>query len=143
MGLFLGIDIGTSGTKAIVVDESGVVRGTGSVEYPLYTPKPNWAEQDPEDWWKGTVGATRKAIEAAGWTEGRRRNRLFGQMHGAVLLDSADKVLRPAILWCDQRTAAECDEITGAHRSTETAGADLQQGAGRVYCSENCVGQKP
>ena len=123
MGLFLGIDIGTSGTKAIVVDESGVVRGTGSVEYPLYTPKPNWAEQDPEDWWKGTVGATRKAIEAAG-VDGKDVAGIgfSGQMHGAVLLDSADKVLRPAILWCDQRTAAECDEITeriGARRLLE------------------------
>jgi xylulokinase len=123
VGLFLGIDIGTSGTKAIVVDEAGVVRGTGAVEYPLYTPKPNWAEQDPEDWWKGTVGSTRKAVEAAG-ADGKDIAGIgfSGQMHGAVLLDSADSVLRPAILWCDQRTAAECDEITeriGARRLLE------------------------
>lgn len=120
MGFFLGIDIGTSATKAIVVDGDGKVRGSGTVEYPLYTPRPNWAEQDPEDWWQGTVGSTRKAIESAG-IDGYDISAIgfSGQMHGAVLLDSSDRVLRPAILWCDQRTAQECDEITdriGARR---------------------------
>jgi len=123
VGFFLGIDIGTSATKAIVIDGDGRVVGSGTVEYPLYTPRPNWAEQDPEDWWKGTVGSTRRAIESAGISGDDISGIGFsGQMHGAVLLDSADRVLRPAILWCDQRTAQECDEITetvGARRLLE------------------------
>jgi len=123
VSFFLGIDIGTSATKAVVIDGDGRVRGSGTVEYPLYTPRPNWAEQDPEDWWKATVGSTRKAIESAG-IDGKDVGGIgfSGQMHGAVLLDSSDKVLRPAILWCDQRTAQECEEITdkiGARRLLE------------------------
>lgn len=123
MGFFIGIDVGTSGTKAIVVDSEGVVRGSGTIEYPLYTPRPNWAEQDPEDWWKGTVGATRKAIESSG-IDGRDISGIgfSGQMHGSVFLDANNRVLRPAILWCDQRTAAECEEIyerVGARRVLE------------------------
>lgn len=115
MSYLLGIDVGTSGTKALVIDTAldGAVAGSATVTYPLYTPKPLWAEQDPEDWWQATISAVGQAIEKAG-IEGKdvRGIGLSGQMHGSVFLDEADRVLRPAILWCDQRTAAECDWIT-------------------------------
>lgn len=115
MSYLLGIDVGTSGTKALVIDtaQDGAVVGSSTVTYPLYTPKPLWAEQDPEDWWQATVAAIGQAIKHAG-IEGRQIKGigLSGQMHGAVFLDESNQVLRPSILWCDQRTAAECDWIT-------------------------------
>lgn len=110
MGFFLGIDIGTSATKAIVIDGDGRVVGSGTVEYPLYTPRPNWAEQDPEDWWKGTVGSTRRAIESAGISGDDISGIGFsGQMHGAVLLDSADR-------YSDQQYSG----VTSAQRKSAT-----------------------
>lgn len=115
MSYLLGIDVGTSGTKALVIDtaQDGAVIGSATVTYPLYTPKPLWAEQYPEDWWRATAAAIAQSIERAG-IEGKaiRGIGLSGQMHGAVFLDGDDRVLRPSILWCDQRTAAECEWIT-------------------------------
>lgn len=115
MSYLLGIDIGTSGTKALVIDtaQGGLVVGSATAEYPLYTPKPLWAEQNPEDWWQGTIAAVSQAIQKAG-IEGKQIKGigLSGQMHGAVFLDEGSQALRPSILWCDQRTAAECDWIT-------------------------------
>lgn len=108
--LFLGIDVGTSGLKALVVDRDGRVRGRGLAEYPLHIPQPLWAEQDPDDWWAGAATAVRSALaEADGGPVGAVG--LTGQMHGSVFLDSDGYVIRPAILWCDQRTEAECHEI--------------------------------
>src|SRR3954447_3619272 len=108
MSVVAGLDIGTSGVKGLALDEHGAVLARAEVGYPLSTPHPGWAEQDPEDWWRATqqvLGALReKAGEPAGIG-------LSGQMHGLVVLDGADRVLRPAMLWNDQRTAAECDEI--------------------------------
>jgi xylulokinase len=94
----VGLDVGTTGVKAIRISETGEVLARHEEEYPLSTPRPGWAEQDPEDWWR----ATEKALVAVG-SEGPIG--LTGQMHGLVLLDAADRVLRPAILWNDQRTA--------------------------------------
>jgi xylulokinase len=112
----LGIDIGTSGTKTLVIDSArnGAVVGSSTHDYPLYTPKPLWAEQNPEDWWNATVTTIRQAMGKAN-VSGKdiKGIGLTGQMHGSVFLDDSDNVIRPAILWCDQRTVAECDWITG------------------------------
>ena len=117
---YLGLDIGTSGTKAIVIDEMGTIVGRGLVEYPLLTPRPLWAEQHPADWWRGACEATKAAIADAGVGPSTISGiGLTWQMHGSVFLDDADKVIRPAILWCDQRTAAQCEWNTkkvGAER---------------------------
>lgn len=113
MEYFLGIDVGTTGCKVVLIDEQGELKGKSVVEYPLYTPRPNWAEQNPEDWWQGTLQALRKIFEVSGvCPKDVAGLGLTGQMHGSVFLDEHNQVLRPAILWCDQRTARECQEIT-------------------------------
>ena len=113
MAYLLGIDIGTSGTKTLVIDESGKVVSSATDTYPLSTPKPLWAEQDPQDWWQATVSTVRKVLRESGVDAGEIRGiGLTGQMHGAVFLDADSEVLRPSILWCDQRTEAECEWIT-------------------------------
>ena len=109
MKYIIGIDIGTSGTKSVLFDLSGNVIASATAEYPLYQPQNGWAEQDPEDWWQA-VRTTLKEIapKAAGEIAGIG---LSGQMHSLVLLDRNNTVLRPAILWCDQRTGAQCEKI--------------------------------
>lgn len=116
MPLFLGIDTGTSGTKAVLIDESGVMLATDTQEYPLSTPHPQWAEQSPDrDWWPAAVAAIKAVIARAGISGDQIGGiGLTGQMHGSVFLDKAGDVLRPALLWCDARTGAECAEITEA-----------------------------
>lgn len=112
MSVFLGIDIGTSGTKTLAIDESGKILAEAMQTYPCYVPKPLWSEQDPEDWWKATVATVRKVVRQARLKPADVRGiGLSGQMHGSVFLDKNDKVIRRAILWNDQRTAAECAEI--------------------------------
>jgi xylulokinase len=115
VSVVLGIDASTTATKAILVDEAGVVRGIGTAEYAFSVPRPLWSEQEPHLWWDGTVAAIRSVLASTG-TSGSdvAAIGLTGQMHGAVLLDSAGDVLRPAILWNDQRTSAECDAIRRA-----------------------------
>jgi len=113
MGYFLGIDLGTGGARALVINEAGRVVGTATSEYPLMTARPLWAEQNPEDWWQGVCAAVPAACQKAGIAAREiAAVGLSGQMHGAVFLDTRGEVIRPAILWCDQRTAAECAEIT-------------------------------
>lgn len=116
MAYFLGIDTGTSGTKVLVADETGKVRATHTEEYPLSTPRPQWAEQDPEnDWWRAAQAAIPAVLAKAGISGvDIAAVGLTGQMHGSVFLDSGGNVLRPALLWCDSRTGAECVEITEA-----------------------------
>lgn len=112
MNYLLGIDISTTGAKALITDPSGCVLGTASTEYPLSTPQPLWSEQDPQDWWNAIVNSIRNVLKFTGVSsEDIISIGLTGQMHGLTLLDKAGQVLRPAILWNDQRTAAECDEI--------------------------------
>ena len=128
----LGIDVSTTATKAILVDEAGEVAGVGAAEYDYVVPRPLWSEQDPQLWWDGAQVAIRGALANAGvaGTDVAAVG-LAGQMHGAVLLDGADRPLRPAILWNDQRTAAECDEIrerVGAARLIELTGNDALTG---------------
>ena len=101
----IGIDVGTSAVKALAVSEDGEVLARREVAYPLSTPRPGWSEQNPDDWWK----ATKEALD--GLTDDVAGIGLSGQMHGLVTLDEAEKVIRPAILWNDQRTSAECAEI--------------------------------
>jgi len=110
--MFLGIDIGTSGVKAVVLDESGTVVGQGTAALTVQRPHPLWSEQDPESWWRATTAAVqaidpavRRAVRGVG---------LAGQMHGATLLGPDDRVLRPAILWNDGRSFAECQAMEAA-----------------------------
>ena len=126
MQYLLGLDVGTSGAKALLCDERGGVLATALAEYPLSTPRPLWSEQNPADWWRGTREAIQAVLKTAG-ADGSQVTALglTGQMHGAVFLDARDKVIRPALLWNDQRTAAECAEITeqvGAERLIAIAG---------------------
>jgi xylulokinase len=132
VSLVLGIDVSTTATKAVLVDEAGAVVGTGTAEYGFDIPRPLWSEQDPALWWNGAVGAIRSVLGSTGVDGGAvAAIGLTGQMHGAVLLDAADRVLRPAILWNDQRTAAECDlirEAVGPERLIELTGNDAVTG---------------
>lgn len=121
--MFLGIDIGTSGVKAVVLDEAGGVAGQGVAALTVQRPHPLWSEQDPESWWRATIAAVqaidpgvRRAVRGVG---------LAGQMHGATLLDAADRPLRPAILWNDGRSVAECAAL-------EAAVPDLRAIAGNI-----------
>lgn len=112
MSYFLGIDVGTSGTKTLVMDAGGKILAEATQNYPLHSPRPLWTEQDPEDWWKATVATVRAVVKKAKLKGAAvKAIGLSGQMHGSVFLDKKNQVIRPALLWNDQRTAAECDEI--------------------------------
>ncbi|HET7464677.1 MAG TPA: xylulokinase [Longimicrobium sp.] len=108
---FLGVDVGTSGVKAILMDAAGEIVASATTALTLATPRPGWAEQDPEAWWRASVASIRQVVGAA---PGVRVGGvgIGGQMHSSVFLDSAGEVIRPALLWCDGRTTAECAEIT-------------------------------
>ncbi|HHW48341.1 MAG TPA: xylulokinase [Clostridiaceae bacterium] len=113
MSYLLGIDIGTSGTKTCLFDEMGNTVANAVAEYPLYQPEIGWAEQEPEDWWNAVCITIKEVISKSGITADEIKGvGLSGQMHGAVLLDKNNNVLRRAIIWCDQRSSAECDQIT-------------------------------
>lgn len=132
MPYLLGVDIGTSSAKAVVVDGDGGLVGVGSKDYPIDQPHPGWAEQDPEDWWSAACAATRQALGHAG---GRRDEvvavGLSGQMHGTVLVDSEGVPVRPAVIWPDQRSAVEveraCEEL-GLERLGDLAANRLAVG---------------
>ena len=110
--LLLGIDSSTTATKALLIDEKGQVIGVAASEYDYETPRPLWSEQDPSLWWEGTIKSVRAVLEQTGVNPAEIAGiGLTGQMHGLVLLDSAGEVLRPALLWNDQRTGKQCDEI--------------------------------
>lgn len=110
--LLLGIDISTTGAKALLVDEMGELLGSVTSPLTLFTPRPLWSEQDPREWWAGIVQSIQRLFAQSNQpAEAVAAIGLTGQMHGLVLLDRAGEVLRPAILWNDQRTAAQCDEI--------------------------------
>ncbi|MGC6498908.1 MAG: xylulokinase [Henriciella sp.] len=121
--MFLGIDIGTSAVKSVVIDGSGDVVATGTAPLAVSRPRPNWSEQDPADWW-AAVSASVCALPA----ETRRRSRavgLTGQMHGATLLGADDQVLRPAMLWNDGRSGAECAALQAAEPAFLSRGGNL------------------
>ena len=109
---FLGIDVGTGGSRAVLIDEDGKVVASAMAEHaPFASLEIGWAEQEPEDWWRAVVLAIRQVLENANADEIGAIS-FSGQMHGAVLLNDADHVLRPALIWCDQRTEKQCAEIT-------------------------------
>jgi xylulokinase len=109
---YLGIDTSTTATKALVMDADGAVVAVGRSEYGFETPRPLWSEQPPARWWEATIDAVTAGLHGAGITGAEvAAIGLTGQMHGLVLVDETGEVLRPAILWNDQRTQAECDEI--------------------------------
>lgn len=112
MKLFLGLDVSTTGAKALLINERGGVVSSATAPLALSAPHPLWSEQDPRDWWIGIVKSIRQALEQAGVSGSEVTSiGLTGQMHGLVLLDEQGEVLRPAILWNDQRTGAQCDEM--------------------------------
>jgi xylulokinase len=132
VGLVLGLDCSTTATKAILVDEAGAVIGTAHSEYGLSRPHPLWSEQDPRDWWQAAGAAIGSVLTSTGVRADQVEVvGLTGQMHGAVLLGDDDAVLRPAILWNDQRTAHECDLVrkaVGAKRLIAITGNDALTG---------------
>lgn len=123
MGFMLGIDLGTSSVKALVMDEAGNTRGTGQVGYAIDVPAAGRAEQDPSLWWSSAAGAVRQALERSGVpADGVAAVGFSGQMHGTVLLGRDGQVLRPAILWCDQRAAGEVRRLQAAFSREDMAG---------------------
>jgi xylulokinase len=121
MSIYLGIDIGTSATKALACDETGRILARATAEYPVSHPKPGWSEQEPEHWWQATVDACGQLLGTGRFRAADVKGiGLSGQMHGSVFLDRRDRVIRPAILWNDQRTGKQCEEIerrAGGRRS--------------------------
>jgi xylulokinase len=122
-GLCIGLDVGTSGVKAVLVAADGAIVASATSDYPLLVPRPGWTEQEPQAWWRASCEVLRELARQA---PGRiAALGLTGQMHGAVFLDADGEVIRPALLWNDQRTAAECAEIervVGAERLRQIAG---------------------
>ncbi|MBR4889513.1 MAG: xylulokinase [Clostridia bacterium] len=121
MEYLIGIDLGTSGTKTVLFDTEGNIVNSALVEYPMDQPQNGWAEQDPADWREAAYTTLKKVTEGIDASKVRGIG-ISGQMHGLVMLDAEGNVLRPSIIWCDQRTAAECEEITekvGAQRMIE------------------------
>ena len=126
MPYLMGLDISTTGAKALIIDEAGAVIAVANTPQPISQPQPLWSEQNPADWWDGICASIRGALAESGLS-GHDIDAigLTGQMHGLVLLDAHGAVLRPAILWNDQRTQAQCDDITarvGARRLIELTG---------------------
>jgi xylulokinase len=123
MSYVIGIDVGTTGTKTILVDEKGNIAARALSEYPLLSPKPGWAEQDPQHWWQACLDTLGEVMKSSGVpAQDVAGIGLTGQMHGSVFLDRDNSVVRPPILWCDQRTAEQCRFITekiGASRLIE------------------------
>lgn len=112
MAFLIGIDIGTSGTKTLLINEEGRILARATQEYPLFTPQPLWSEQNPLDWWEATCLTIRRVLQESNVEPSQVKGvGLSGQMHGSVFLDENHQVIRPAILWNDQRTQAECDWI--------------------------------
>ncbi len=123
MNYLIGIDLGTSATKTVLFDEGGNVIASASKEYPLNQPQNGWAEQNPEDWKQAALTTIAEVVKKSGVDREEIRGLgISGQMHGLVMLDENNEVIRPSIIWCDQRTARECGEITervGAERLIE------------------------
>ena len=110
--LLLGVDVSTTGAKALLIDQSGRVINSATTPLTLNTPRPLWSEQDPQQWWQGIKTSIKTALSGADVSpESIAGIGLTGQMHGLVMLDEYGEVLRPAILWNDQRTSSQCDQI--------------------------------
>jgi len=112
MNYLLGLDVGTTSTRTILINKNGKLVASSTSDYELITPKPGWAEQNPDDWWKATVKTIKDVLDKSNiYPEDIACIGLSGQMHGSVFLDNRGKVIRPAILWCDQRTYSQCEKI--------------------------------
>lgn len=126
MCYLLGLDIGTSGTKTALFNENGETIATATYGYDLFQPKAGWAEQNPEDWWQACVNGIKEVIQKSKIDNKAIKGiGLSGQMHGLVMLDKENKLIRNSIIWCDQRTERECAEITrkiGRERLIEITG---------------------
>ena len=126
MSLYLGIDVSTTASKALLINRAGDVVSCAVKPHVLSNPRPLWSEQDPADWWQAVVASIRESLAEARVTgESISAIGLTGQMHGLVLLDENKRVLRPAILWNDQRCGDECDQIRtiiGRKRLIEVTG---------------------
>jgi xylulokinase len=125
MKYLLGLDVSTTGSKALLIDETGAVAASHTTPHPISQPYPLWSEQNPADWWAGMVASIRAVLAKTNAASAIQAIGLTGQMHGLVCLDAQNNVLRPAILWNDQRTQAECDEMTrviGAKRLIQLTG---------------------
>ncbi len=125
MPYLLGLDISTTGAKALLINDRGAVVASHTTPQPISTPKPLWSEQNPADWWAGIVASIRAVLAETDAADSIAAIGLTGQMHGLVCLDAQGEVLRPAILWNDQRTQAECDWImqtVGAERFIRLTG---------------------
>ena len=141
MNYVIGVDIGTSGTKTVLFDEKGSVIASKTIEYPMYQPKNGYAEQEPSDWANAAIQTIKAVVAKSGVKkEDVKGIGLSGQMHGLVMLDKDNEVIRRSIIWCDQRTANEVDEMNrklGREKLIEiTANPD---GLDR---RENSLGQK-
>jgi xylulokinase len=132
MSQLLGIDLGTSSVKVLLATETGQILGGGSAEYPIHHPRPGWAEQYPDDWWQAIVQSVRQALAETGDTPASiSAIGLSGQMHGTVLLGKAGQLLAPAVIWPDQRSQHQVQEITamiGAERLIELTGSPVATG---------------
>ncbi len=132
MSYLLGIDVSTTATKTLLIDATGKVLAVAAQAYAVATPQPLWSEQDPDLWWRGAVAGIRAVLADTGLDPAAIAGvGLTGQMHGLVLLDAAGQVLRPALLWNDQRTAAQCDQIrqqVGRERLIQLTGNDALTG---------------
>lgn len=132
MAYFIGIDTSTTATKALLITSDGTVLGVASSEYSYETPQPLWSEQHPHLWWEATRTSLRQLLTDTGINGAEVKGiGLTGQMHGLVLLDKDGRVLRPALLWNDQRTGAECDEMRakiGRSRLIDITGNDALTG---------------
>lgn len=136
----VGLDVGTSGVKGIALDADGTVAARATRGYGLLTPQPGWAEQDPDDWWRAASEVLDELQARAGRPSGIG---LSGQMHGLVALDRADRPLRPAILWNDQRSQAECEGDRGSDRARAADRADGEPRAHRLHRPEAAVAAQP
>ena len=139
---FLGIDVGTGGTRALVIDEGGHVIASATEEHrPFASPQIGWAEQDPRDWWRACGVAVHKAL-----AQGRLRGDqiscvgLSGQMHGAVLLDEQARVVRPALIWCDVRTEKQSRDLTAQIGAARLIRAHLQSRTDQFHTDQMSVG---
>ena len=127
---FIGLDVSTTASKAVVIDEQGRVVATASHDHALETPRPLWSEQDPAEWWRASCASLRTVLEVIP-PDSVAALGLTGQMHGLTALDARDEVLRPAILWNDQRSAAQCEAITaaiGAEKLYQLIGSSMLPG---------------
>ena len=138
---YVGIDLGTSAVKLVLMDEKGSVQNIVSKEYELRFPQAGWAEQDPEDWWAQTVAGLEDLL--AGVDKSLVRAISFGgQMHGLVALDENDRVIRPAILWNDGRSQEETDYLNQVIGKKKTDGADGKHCLCRLYRAQDPVDEK-